>query len=158
MPTTPSGEATRADLFVRCDLPKPARQCRQTIEERLERVASAGGLEDYSVSSWAKRVPLDSDTEEMECYEEFRRWATDEDVTLAPFFDTRECYSMTTGEKRRELVLPVLCLAIYDDDELVYVAPHATASTTATIPDCVDQLLEGESEEERASPEPKPAD
>lgn len=148
MPTTDVAAATRAELYVRGGLPKPARQCRRTTERRLADLIASGLLRDASVSSWAKRVPIrDGDADERRLYDEYRAWADEEGVRLRPFFDTRECYCTHTGEKRQELVMPALCLALYDeDDDLVCVAPHADESATVTIADCLDWL--GESAED----------
>lgn len=157
MPTTQLEEATRAELYVRGGLPKPVRQCRRTSERRLAELTASGILEEVSVSSWAKRVPIDrGDTLERTCYDAFSAWADDEGVRLRPFFDTRECYSTKTGEKRQELVVPALCLALYDeDDALVCVAPHADETSTVTIADCLDWLHDvADDDEATAAVEP----
>lgn len=160
MPTTDVAAATRAELYVRGGLPKPARQCRRTTERRLADLIASGPLRDASVSSWAKRVPIRrGDATERRLYDEYRAWADDEGVRLRPFFDTRECYSTETGEKRQELVMPALCLALYDeDDDLVCVAPHADDSTTVTIADCLDWLHEAAGDGDDQTTVVEPAD
>lgn len=149
MPTREKGGEVRAELYVRETLPTPAQQCSQTIIARLERLAAEGLLGDYSVTSWAKRLPVGGtdNAPQRDRYDDFSHWARTNDARLTPFFDTRECYSMQTGEKRTELVFPAVCLAIYEDDELQTVAPHATESTTESVRDCLDRLTERTSEE-----------
>lgn len=148
MPTTHRDQATRAELYVRSDLPTPAQQCHTAIVSRLEAAVAGGVLEDFSVTSWAKRVPLapDDDAGEFErgLYETFSEWAADADVELEPFFDTRECYSRITGDCRTELVMPAACLALYDEnDRLVSVVPHATEAGTVSIRDRLADFAEG---------------
>lgn len=159
MPTTPWAEATRAELFVRSDLPAPANLCRRSIVSRLDALVASGVLDACSVSSWDKRVPLDAAGDgrtELDLYRRFDRWAADVGARLDPFFDTRECYSWTTGERRTELVLPAACLALYDGDDLLAVAPHADASGDVTVADALDRLTDGEADE--ASTAVTPAD
>lgn len=148
MPATPWQEATRAELYVRSDLPTPSTKCQRTTVERLEAVAASGALDEHRVTSWAKRVPADGDHPtgefERERYAAFAAWAERAGVRLAPFFDTRECYSSVTGERRTELVLPAACLALYDgEDDLVAVVPHADDEGTVTVRECLSELAEG---------------
>ncbi|WP_225334213.1 HTH domain-containing protein [Halomicrobium urmianum] len=141
MPTT--DDAVRAELYVREDLPKPVQNCRRRCVAHLERLVAAGALDGFDVTSWAKRVPLgdgDAPSTERDCFNEFSAWAREAGVRLAPFFDTRLCYSMETGQKRRELVTPAVCLALYDGDGLRQVAPYATDEGTTTVSECLDDL------------------
>ena len=144
MATTDWEEATRAELFVRSDLPTPARQCRQTTLTRLEDLVASGVLEEFSVTSWAKRVPIDAGADlgqfERDRFNAFTTWAREAGVQLSPFFATRECYSSTTGDRQTQLVLPALCVALYDDEELVAVVPHADENGSASVGDCLHSL------------------
>jgi hypothetical protein len=132
----------RAVFFVRNDLPAPSAQRRAELEQTLQDLVCAGVLDDVETVVWNKRVRADSaqDTAERNRYSEFADWARRARVSLAPFFDTRECYSTTTGEKETQLVLPTMALAVYEDDELVRVAPHANAGSTESVTDCVELL------------------
>jgi len=102
-----------------------------------------GAVDEYETTVWDKRVPVDADCPERSRYDEFVTWATDAGATLSPFFDTRLCYSWETGEKRTDLVMPALCVAVYEDDELVRVAPFAREGTPRSIEDCLDDLEAG---------------
>lgn len=147
MPTTERPGPIRAELYVREDLPGPVRECRRRFEARLERLLAAGAVDEFDVSSWAKRVPLAEESPERDRYEEFADWADEEDCGLARFFDTRECYSMATGEKRTELVTPAVCLAVYAGDDLVTVAPRIDDDGPTSVSDCLDDLADGVREE-----------
>ncbi|MDS0258651.1 hypothetical protein NDI56_04395 [Haloarcula sp. S1CR25-12] len=141
MPTTECPQTRRAELFVRSDLPTPSEQRRAAIENRLSQLRDVSAIDEFGTTVWAKRVPVgDEDCPERGRYDEFVDWATDAGASLAPFFDTRLCYSWETGRKRTELVMPALCLAIYEDDELVQVAPFARGGTPHSIEDCLDDL------------------
>jgi len=148
MPNTECPQTRRAELFVREDLPTPSERRRRTVENRLQQLQCAGVLDSYETTVWDKRVPVaDEECPERSRYEEFLDWATMAGASLAPFFDTRLCYSWETAEKRRELVMPALCLAVYEDDDLVQVAPFARGGTPHSIEECLDDLEAGRAPE-----------
>jgi len=146
MATIDWGAAERAELFVRSDLPTPAKQCRTTAVSRADALVADGVLDGFSMTSWAKRVPLDDDAElgafERARFDEFSTWARSAGVRLSPFFDTRECHATTTGERQTQLVLPTVCAALYDEEELIAVVPHADEVGTVSLADCFDRLEE----------------
>lgn len=156
MPTIAWEEVSRVDAFVRSDLPAPAKRCRQNTTARLEALVTSGVIDEFSVTSWAKRVPREMDSAvgeaERDLFRTFRSWARTTGTSLTPFFDTRECYSWTTGERQTQLVLPAVCLALYDGDELVAVAPHADESGSVGVSDCLDRLAETVEDEPSVRP------
>jgi len=144
MQNTECPRTRRAELFVRTDLPTPSEKRRNAIERRLSDLQCAGTIDEHETTMWEKRVPVaDEDCPERTRYEEFLEWASEAGVSLAPFFDTRLCYSWDTCEKRTELVMPAICLALYEDDELVRIAPFARGGTAHSIEDCLDDLDAG---------------
>lgn len=145
MPTSECSHRRRAELFVRSGLPAPVQKRCEAVEALLDELESDGVVDEVSTTFWAKRVPVDGGhSPERARYNEFCEWAREAGACLAPFFDTRECYSFETGEKRTELVLPTLCLAIYEDDELTRVAPFTRGGESRTIEDCLIDLTEGD--------------
>lgn len=135
----PPGD-TRTVLFTRRDLPTPARKRRDAVVQELRCLADRGGLDSFEVVDWDKRVPVASPSAERDRHEEFAAWAAAAGLVLSPFFDTRLCYCTETGEKREELVLPALCLAVYEDGDLSTVAPHTDGPHTVSVEDAMDQL------------------
>ena len=135
----------RVELFVRSDLPTPSEKRQTAVEDRLQGLQCNGVLDEYETTVWDKRVPVEGSTGRVERarYNEFAAWAADAGACLAPFFDTRECYSWKTCEKQTELVMPALCLAVYEDDELVHVAPFARGGTPHSIEECLDDIEAG---------------
>lgn len=140
--TAPGGR--RATLFVRSDLPAPSQKHCTAIECELQELVCRDVLDGVETVEWEKRVPLQGpgNGAERDLYNEFADWAREAGVCLAPFFDTRLCYSSTTGEKRRELVMPAVCLAVYEDGDLVQVAPFADAGRTESVGECIAELAE----------------
>jgi len=126
---------TRARLHVRETLPYPVRGRRERVAEELSTLVAAGTLAEYDVVTWDKRIPADGsgDPELRDTYLAFEAWAERRDVSLAPFFETRECYSWETGERGTWVVLPALCLSVYEDGELTAVYPHRDGDTYHSV-------------------------
>jgi len=145
MPTSECPQRRRAELFVRSDLPTPVQKRCEAVETLLNELESDDVVDEVSTTFWAKRVPVDGGhSPERARYNEFCEWAREAGVCLVPYFDTRECYSFETGEKRTELVMPALCLALYEDGELTRVAPFTKGGESRTIEDCLTELVDGE--------------
>jgi len=131
---------TRVELYTRRSLHDAAARRRVEVAGRLNRLATAGHVSGVEIDTWQKKVPLDGSSRERDLYEGFADWADEAGVSLEPFFDTRECYSMDTGQCRERLVLPVLCLAVYRGDELRSVYPHSTGTGSRSVLDCLQAL------------------
>lgn len=131
----------QATLYTRGALPRPAMAQRNAVVEELDALVADGALSAVDVVNWAKRVPVDAKgTREHVLVEAFREWAEGEGVSLAPCFETRECYGVRSGEIRTELVLPVLCLTVFEDGELVEVAPRETRDGVVTVGESIAGL------------------
>jgi len=140
-PTERTGDR-RAELYVRDSLPKPAaRQC-DRLTDRLTDLEAEDELEAAAVHTWDKRIERGDSvqTSARDRYAEFEAWAADRGVSLRPFFGTRECYSMETGEKGDWIVYPALCLAVYEDGDLASVFPHADGDDFRSVLDGIDAL------------------
>lgn len=144
MPETECPGTRRAELFVRGSLPTPSRKRRAAVEAELEELERQGAFDETSTTVWQKRVPIEQcgNRKERELYNEFAAWAREEGISLAPFFDTRMCYSMQTGEKREELVMPAMCVAIYEDGALERLAPYADSGGPTSVEECLTALAQ----------------
>jgi hypothetical protein len=133
---------TRARLHVRETLPYPVRGRRERVADELSALVAAGTLAEFDVVTWDKRIPADGsgDPELRDTYLAFETWAEDRGVSLSPFFETRECYSWGTGERGTWMVLPALCLAVYEDGELESVYPHRDGDTYHSVWAGIDSL------------------
>jgi hypothetical protein len=139
---TPSPEqgATRAELYVRERLPRPAQHRRAELMRALSTLVANGTIGAVDETEWPAKVPREERTETRQQYDAFSSWARKAGTRLNPSFDTRECYSMTTGERSTWLVLPTLCLAVYGDEGLQAVYPHADGTDHYTVMDGLARL------------------
>ncbi|MFB6141841.1 MAG: HTH domain-containing protein [Halorientalis sp.] len=130
----------RVEFYVRDSLPEVAERRRDAVHERLRDLSRAGHVAALETETWRKTVPMDAPSLERDCYERFADWADRPGVRLTPFFDTRQCYSATTGRRGEHLVLPVLSLAVSRDGDLVSVYPHSTNDGARSVLDGLDAL------------------
>ncbi|MFB6165365.1 MAG: HTH domain-containing protein [Haloarculaceae archaeon] len=132
-----STAGSRVELYARSSLPEVATRRRDQVAGRLRQLATEGHVSEVEIHTWEKKVPCDGDSDELALYEEFSEWADETGVDLAPFFDTRLCYSSETGERGERIVLPALCVAVYRDDVLQSVYPHSTNDGSRSVMDCL---------------------
>lgn len=146
MPQPDRPRGTRVALYGRATLPPPARDRRDRLAERLSGLVAAGSVDGLEEETWPKRIPRDeaADARARDRYLAFESWARDAEVSLAPFFGTRTCYSTATGDRGEWVVFPALCLAVHEDGELTGVYPHADGEENRTVGDGVDALAGGD--------------
>lgn len=151
---------TRARLHVRETLPQPVRHRRQRVADRLSALVAEGALREFDVVTWDKRIPADGsgDPELRDTYLSFEAWAEERDVSLAPFFQTRECYSWETGERGTWVVLPALCLSVHEDGDLTAVYPHRDGDTYHSVWTGIESLEETDGSSRRDAGLVSPAD
>jgi hypothetical protein len=138
--TLGGSDSPQVTLYVRGDM-FGANDRQNAVARRLGALEDAGRIDGYDVTVWSDRVRLDGDRPEpaADLYRSFVRWADAEGVDIDPFFSVRERESFVDGTAR-ELVLPVMCLAVRTDDGLETVAPHRDGAETTSIVDCLDRL------------------
>lgn len=138
----PAQERVAATLYVREELPRPARERAEAVRTSLQAVAEADGpVDEFERREWPKRVPVDEcDSAVRDTYLAFSAWAEDAGKSLAPFFATRECYSPEAEAHTDWLVVPAFVLAVRVDGRLEAVYPHSDGEATATVEDGVAML------------------
>jgi hypothetical protein len=111
---------------------------------------STEGIDEVSVRTWGAYVSVPSDngtsieSETSEWIEEFQEWARDDDHSLGPSFQRVERSTMVSEGSVAAIRPPVLCLAVYEGDDLVTVFPCEDEGETRTVEDCLDRLESGE--------------
>lgn len=113
----------RIELLVREGLPTLTRQRQRDLTTTIEDLVESGAVASASVSTWAKRSPIDAQ-EGSDRYVSLREWAHDAGVTLSPFFVKRVCYCAETADYREYRVPPAFTLVVYEDDTVAGVYPH----------------------------------
>lgn len=142
----------RAELHVRSLAPRAAQRQQERVIERLDRLESAGRIDEATVDVWGRQVSLSSAAARTDAgryvldrVESFREWADETGRSVESFFETRRVASEITDEEYVALVLPSLTLAEYRDGDLAYVAPCSDGDEVTTVPDRIDVLSASES-------------
>ncbi|RXK49018.1 HTH domain-containing protein [Halorientalis pallida] len=138
-------QVTRAELYLRNGVPIAAETEQSRVLGRLQALAAAGIIRDLQVQRWPHRVTV-GDTQarrEFALCREFEGWADAHGVELAPAFERHDCYNSFTDSRYRTAVLPVVCLALYDDDDLVALFPHSCDTGIRTVLDGISMLEAG---------------
>jgi len=130
-----------SELVVRCYVRASvaAEPPDETIK-RLRAQETAGRIERMHVEVWPDKIRLSDRTSNdriVDTYRLFERWADNNGVDLEPAFVWRNCESVFTNSSWEELILPVICLAVYRDGEFVAVYPHSNGGETVTVRDAL---------------------
>lgn len=151
--------APRVRLFAQGFAPNGAEGVPASIYDRLRRLEAEGVIDDCEVEVWGRKVPrrLGDDrpaiaTDLLDRIDEFRAWADRTGASLDRCFHESTVRSELTDEVRTEVRLPVVCLAVYDGDDLTAVFPHAEAGEEYTVADGLEALASGD---RRSNPRPE---
>lgn len=152
--STPTAGRRSVALFVRSLSPtEPATTQHVECVRDLE---AAGTVTDASVTVWGREIELSARARRaptgqylLDRVANFRAWADERGVSMAPFFDTREVSSSLTGEEFAALRLPASCLAEYEGERLVHVAPYTTGDAVCTVADRLRRLDEADPTDDR---------
>jgi hypothetical protein len=118
------------------------------VIERVRAIEAEGRVADCHIDTWDKQIVLDNGSldrnrEVRKRFEAFESWADQHDVSLYPFFEERTCGSPVIDGERTVLVLPVMCLAVYEKGALSDLFPHAAGEVTYTVAEGLAALETG---------------
>lgn len=113
---------------------------RQTVA-RVRRL-EADGIAEVEVKTWGSVNPAleelsDSGPSVSLTVKSFQVWADREGYTLRPAFEQREITSLISSRPATEITVPIVCLAVYDHDELCCVAPCSDGNRTYSVEHCL---------------------
>lgn len=138
------------ELYVRSLAPRADRGRLHESVTRLQELAEAGTLREFSVVLSGKAIPpTPADTvTELGAYlcnrvAVFREWAASTGRTVGATFQRRSVHSTFTGDDYDAVVLPDMLLAEYEGDDLRFVAPCREDGNVVTVADRVDALEAG---------------
>ena len=137
-------------LYCRADASPPARRRQRAVRDRLSALAEAGHLAGVEVATWPAAVPLsgsaslDPHADAREAYAEFEAWAERTGASLSPFFERRERATLDDpSAATEECLLPVVALAVLEDDGVVAAYPHTADGDHRDVDDALAALESG---------------
>lgn len=140
-------ERIRAELYLRKRASSEiVQQLRKTVTgvRRLE----TDGIADVEIKTWATVNPAleelsDSGPSVSLTVKSFQTWADREGYTLRPAFTRRETTSLISSRPAVEIQVPIVCLVVYEDDELRCVAPCSDGDRMYSVEKCLTALEAG---------------
>lgn len=134
--------ADRAKLFLRSAAIGSIDDIQERMYERLERLATDDIIDSVECEIWGRDIPADPDakTPVRETYDEFVKWADEHECSLAPAFSIRKVGTMVSEETRNVISMPMVCLAVYEGDEVQAVFPCLDDDEVYTVQDGLAEL------------------
>jgi len=134
-----SEPVVRIELFTRAGAVGTYDRVIEAIE-RVRDLEAENRVTDCRVTTWDKQVALgnghpDGGQAVLERIDGFESWARERSVSLYPFFQERIRSSLATDGEQRVIVLPVLCLAVYEEAELRELFPCTANEVSYTVHD-----------------------
>jgi hypothetical protein len=134
----PSGDSLQAELYLRADSGRAVSDQQRRVRERLNRAFGDGKLR---IREHPERVPASGERAVLDRYEDARSWASENEVSLSPFFESHRTYHPDSGAVREMVTLPVLWLALTDGSSVTAVYPHVD-SEVETVSSALTALCE----------------
>lgn len=148
MPEPTEQAATiRAVLYLRQHTsPEIVQRLRQTVS-RVRRL-EIDEIAEVEVKTWGSVNPAleelsDSGPSVSLTVKSFQAWADHEGYTLRPAFDQRETHSLLNSRPVAEIQVPIVCVAVYEDDDLCCVAPCSDGGQKYSVEQCLAALEAG---------------
>lgn len=138
--------SVRAVLRVRTLAPYGFSETQTEIMDRLQTLREDGPITELDIDVWGATMGADRSDDsavspERQRVAEFEQWATDHDCTLRPAFDRRTSSSLLEQDDPKQIiVLPLICLGIYEERTVQAVYPHVDREEVYTIHDGVEAL------------------
>lgn len=146
MTSTDTPDNLRLELYLRGDTYGTFDR-QEAILERVRSLSPAEPVEETIVSEWEKRVrATGGSSEALSAFEEFDSWASERGLELAPAFERRTQTTLVSESTYDIVVFPVVCLALYEEDDLRAVLPVHGGDGVVTVEEALDAIEAGELE------------
>ncbi|MBX0298188.1 HTH domain-containing protein [Haloarcula nitratireducens] len=139
------------ELYVRSMLPNGAHERQEDVINQLQTLEEDGQIDGFNVIVWGKRIAPQSAaarTEEgryiLNRVAEFKQWALSNNVSFDSFHQRTGVDSDIAESSYEAVVLPVMGIAEYTDNELSHVAPCTEGDVVHTIMDRINRLDAGQ--------------
>lgn len=138
--------SVEVDVYVRSlSPPLGTRQRQEKLFKRLQELQAEGVIDSYRVNLWGGGVCLCdvcSGTgiaqSMLDRVEEFEQWASDRAVSLP--FERKSVESSVLQQTSDDLVVPSICLGIYNETEVQGVVPCEVDGETVSVSDYVEAI------------------
>lgn len=111
--------------------------------DALHRLESAAHIDDLVLHAWPEKIAITDRTpfsDAIDAFERMEAWATEHGLSVRPPFSVRTTTSVFTDETRTALRTPMMCLAVYVDEQLVNIFPHSQGDDQYGVTDAIAAL------------------
>lgn len=143
--TTRSGRGV--ELFLRSQLDFGTESQQRAVIETLTGLERDGHIDRFDVTVWGKEISPDGPLRGTEFHEtvldrveRFEEWAERNDISTEFTFTRRRLDSTITDGSYSVINLPVICVAVYDDDSLTGLYPCHDGGELHTVRDFFERL------------------
>lgn len=139
-----------ADRRVECylrDRPAAVAGPVRSVRDRLRSLRESDVVDDVRYEAWPPERPADDESAESDgrrrgdLVTELERWADRRGYSLDPAFRRRRSAPLHAPDETYERVrVPLITVLVYEDGDLVTVAPCADGGGVVTVDDCLSAL------------------
>lgn len=142
------GDDHQVRVFIREQTPYGADDRLQEFVEHLRRLDADGTVGDVTITGWGVRAPRPASHASEHIHDsvretiaEFETWAGHHEQSLTPAFSWYD-RSRLTDENWQEPRLPLICVAVYEGDNLLAVFPSRDdrSGDVYSVPDGIARL------------------
>lgn len=151
-------DPVRLELYVRSLLAEQAHTQQDDVIERLTALESTGVIDEFQIVVWGRQAPAspaqartDAGVFALNRVAVFSEWGRNNGLSVDEQFEYRSVDSRILDESYQAVRFPVMTLAEYHGQDLVFVAPAGTKDTGHSVQDRLDQIEATTSPDERAS-------
>lgn len=133
------------ELWLRRHTPACTASAEQRLIHRVDALEGTSQVASVRVETWDRVRPHSPRCpDELETVRRFARWADRNGLSLEPAFQRRSAGSLLEESEHVEIVVPLACLAVYDDGELRCVTPCSNGDRVATVDQALTRLKRGD--------------
>ena len=140
-------------LWVRESVPRETHRKQCELIARLDTLEREKVIQSLEVRTWSQSVFESTswiDEEVSHAIDQLRDFTEATEIERIHGFETNSTATVD-GETIQRTQLPVLCLALYTEDVLQFVAPCTIGNSIMSVPDLITRLEEGKDYEEMRS-------
>lgn len=150
MTESTASRSIRVEVFVRTHASADVVKRVRNLVARARRLEETDRVDGVAVETWTPVRPAleelsDTGPSVTLTVETFQTWAEREGYALRPAFRRHRTASMLGGQSTAEIRVPVVCVAVYEDETLACVAPctRADVERPYSVEECLAALEDG---------------
>ncbi|MDZ7730814.1 MAG: HTH domain-containing protein [Natrialbaceae archaeon] len=132
-------------LKVRAHFPSCVSDRLEQVVSRVEGLLEQGTIDAVDVSAWIRLYPDRPvlENNERETLQQYLDWASRHGYVLQPAFRCHESSSLVETTSRTAVEVPMVSLAVFEDDQLRCVVPYSNGDVVESVEEYLELLERG---------------